>query len=795
MFKSNIRIAWRNLVKHRSFALINIMGLALSMTCGIIIFVLIRHHLSFDNFHADADRIYRVVTEQHRDNISYSSSVPSPFGKAFRNDYSFAEKTARVATFTNEQVNVTINGETKKFKESGGIAFTESEYFDIFHYPLINGNKNTALATPNTAIITEKIAHKYFGEANPINQTLTIANKVEAKITGVLKDLPDNTDQQTEIFVSYANLKDYNEWLAGDDAWGGMTAAMRCYTKLKPGVTPEQVEAVLPSYVKKFRAGNKNIHHYKLQPLTDIHFDARYGGVMEKRNLWILSFIGIFLLITACVNFVNLATAQALRRSKEVGIRKVIGGLRSQLFWQFIGETAMITIIAAALGLLLANIALPYLNNWLGTVMHINVLQSWQLSAFIIVLITVVTFFAGAYPGLILSGFRPIAAIKGKISQHQLGGFNTRRTLIVGQFTISFLLIIGMIIVAKQVQFSKETSMGFDKDAIVIVPTGDGNTGSLQSLKARLAKIPGVEKISLCYEPPSSKANWNTSVKFDNREEDEPFRTSVKSADDQFLSTFDIQLVAGRNLFPADSARELLINETMVKKLGLNSANEAIGRKLTISKSPPLPIVGVVKDFHDQSFHEDINAVCIWTSPDDFDNYAIKINGAHIPQTLASIEKTWTQTFASQVYEFEFLDDRIAAYYKNEDFMLQGISIFCLIAIFIGCLGLYGLVSFMVAQKTREIGIRKVLGSTPGQLMWIFGREFSRLILIAFVIASPVAWWLMTNWLKDFEYRTDITGWVFAIALGSIGVIAALTVGYHTVRAALSNPVKNLRSE
>jgi ABC-type antimicrobial peptide transport system permease subunit len=644
-------------------------------------------------------------------------------------------------------------------------------------------------------IITERIAHKYFGDSNPVNQTLTIGNKIEAKITGVLKDLPDNTDQQTEIFVAYTNLKDYNEWLSRDDSWGGMVASMRCYTKLKPGVDPAQVEAVLPGYVTKFRAGNKNVHHYKLQPLADIHFDARYSGVMEKRNLWILSFIGIFLIITACVNFINLATAQALRRSKEVGIRKVIGGLRAQLFWQFIGETAMITIIAAALGLMFANIALPYLNSWLGIVMHISILHSWQLSLFLIAMIIVVTFFAGAYPGLILSGFRPIAAIKGKLSQHQLGGFNTRRTLIVGQFTISFLLIIGMIVIAKQVQFSRQTSMGFDKDAIVVVPVGEGSESSAQSLKARLAKIPGVEKISLCYEPPSSLSNWNTSIKFDTRDDEEPFRTSVKSADDQFLSTFNIQLAAGRNLFPADSAREVLINETLVKKLGLNSAEEAIGKKIAVSRADPLPIVGVVKDFHDQSFHEDINAVCIWTSPGDFDNYAIKINGAHLSQTMASIEKTWSQTYNNQLYESEFLDDRIAAYYKNEDFMLQAISIFCMIAIFIGCLGLYGLVSFMVAQKTREIGIRKVLGSTPAQLMWIFGREFSRLILFAFIIAAPVAWWLMTNWLKDFEYRTTITAWVFAMALASIAVIAALTVGYHTIRAALSSPVKNLRSE
>jgi putative ABC transport system permease protein len=795
MFRSNFRIAWRNLVKHKSYAFINIMGLALSMACVIVIFVMVNYHLKFENFHFSSDRIYRVVTEQHRDNISYATSVPSPLGKAVRNDYTFSEKIGRIATFDNELITVNFKGEVKKFKEQQGVAFTEPEYFDIFNFPLLKGDKRSVLAQPNTAILTAQMAKKYFGDADPINQVFTVANKVDFRITGVLKDLPHNTDQKTEIFLSYSTLKDYNEWMARDDAWGGMTGAMQCFVLLKPHVSTGQVEAALSNYPKKFRPGNKNVHHYKLQPLSQIHFDSRYGGAMEKRNLWILSFIGLFLVITACVNFVNLATAQALKRSKEVGIRKVMGGMRAQLFWQFIGETAFITLIAAVLALLLAELVLPSLNNWFGTYMSAGIFQSWQLPLFLAFLVVGVTFLSGSYPGLILSGFKPMAAIKGKLSRHQLGGFNTRRTLIVTQFTISLVLIIGMIVIAKQVQYAKQSSMGFDKDAVVMVPVGEGPASSVQSLKARLAQVSGVEKISLCYEAPSSLSNWNTSIRFDNRAEEEPFRTNIKSADDQYLPAFDIQLVAGRNLFPADSARELLINETLVKKLNLGSPQEAIGKTISVSKGAALPIVGVVKDFNDQSFHEDINAVCIWTNPGDYDNYAIKIRTDHVPQTLAGLEKAWTQTYSDQVYEFGFLDDHIAAFYKTEDFMLRIIGIFCFIAIFIGCLGLYGMVSFMVAQKTKEVGIRKILGSSIGQLVWIFGREFTRLILLAFIIAAPIAWWLMNNWLQDFEYRISFGAWIFAGALGIISLIAALTVGYQTVRAALSNPVKNLRTE
>ena len=795
MFRSNLRIAWRNLVKHKSYAFINIMGLALSMACGLLIFLIVNYHLRFDDFHPNSSRIYRVVTEQHRDNISYAASVPSPFGKAFRNDYTFGEKTARVATFNNELITVNLNGEVKKFKEPEGVAFAEPEYFDIFNFPLLKGNKQSALLEPNTAILTARAARKYFGDADPMNKIITLANKVNFRVTGVLKDLPRNTDQQTQVFVSYNTLKEYNEWMASDDAWGGMTSAMRCYVLLKPNVTPAQVEAVLPNYVKKFRPNNKNVHHYKLQPLSEMHFDSRYGGVMEKRNLWILSFIGLFLIVTACVNFVNLATAQALRRSKEVGIRKVMGGMRKQLFWQFIGETALITSIAASVALLLARVVLPLLNGWLGTSIEIGITQSWQLPLFLALLVVAVTFLAGSYPGLVLSGFQPIAAIKGKLSRHQLGGFNTRRTLIVAQFAISLVLIIGMIVIAKQIQYAKQSSMGFDKDAIVVVPTGEGTSSSVQSLKARLAQLPGVQKISLCYEPPSSQANWNTTIRFENRAEDEPFRTNIKSADDQYVSAFSLEVLAGRNIYPSDSARELLVNETLVKKLGLSSAQEIIGRKISFSGLDPLPVVGVIKDFHDRSFHEDISPICIWSNPDTYDNYAVKISLNHVPQTLAALEKTWSQAYPDQLYEYQFLDERISGFYKTEDFMLRVISIFCFIAIFIGCLGLYGMVSFMVAQKTREIGIRKVLGGTMGQLAWIFWREFMRLIALAFVIAAPLAWWLMNNWLKDFEYQINFDVWIFAAALGAIVVIAALTVGYQTVRAALSNPVKNLRAE
>ena len=794
MIKNYFKIAVRNLRKNRVYGLINVMGLAMSMACCILIFTLVKYHLGFDNFHKDPDRIYRFVTEQHRDEISYAASVPPPFGKAFRDDYGFAERVARTVISRNALISIKQGEEVKKFKE--GAAFAEPELFDIFNFPLLQGGKKTALTEPNTAIITEHLAKKYFGNENPVNKTFRYDNRIDFKITGVLKDIPANTDLKQEIYLSWATLKSFNEWYASDDAWGGISTELQCFARLRPNITPAQIEKLLPAYVTKYRPKSKNVHHYKLQPLAEVHFDGRYGGVMEKKNLWILSFIGLFLVITACVNFINLATAQALKRAKEVGIRKVLGSLRGQLFWQFIAETALITIIAAFVSIGLSYLALPYVNEWFKTEMAIQFLSGSLLVIFIPILVLLVIFLAGSYPGLILSGFRPVAALKGKLSQQHIGGFNTRRTLIVTQFTISMILIIGMTVIFRQMQYAKKSDLGFNKDAVIMIPMGfDSASNAQKTLRNELAEIPGVQSVSQCYAAPSSDQAWNTSIRFDTRTEEELFRSSIKAADDQYVKTFDLQLVAGRNIFPSDTVREFLINETLTRKLGLKLPQDALGKKIYFNGNMSATIAGVVKDFHDGSFHSDINAVCITSLADNYSSYAVRINMNHIKAILPALEKKWGSIHPDKIYEYQFLDESIAEFYETEETMLKLISAFSFIAIFIGCLGLYGLVSFMAAQKTKEIGIRKVLGSSITELVWIFGKEFSRLILIAFVIAAPIAWWLMNYWLQDFKYRTHIGVWVFLMAIGITLLVATITVVYQSIKAATANPVRSLRTE
>ncbi|MEO8403864.1 MAG: ABC transporter permease [Chitinophagaceae bacterium] len=794
MIKNYFKIAFRNLKRNKVYMTINVMGLALGVTCAILIFTIIKYHLSVDHFHANSDRIYRIVTEQHRDNISYTSGVPGPLGKALRDDYNYTEKISRIATFEDALITIKDNTGDKKFKEGPGIAFTEPEYFDIFNFPLLQGDKKTALTEPNTAIITEKVAKKYFGTTDAMNRVFKLDNKIDFKVSGILKDIPENTDQHCQVYASYSTLKQYNEWLAGDNSWGGIESAMNCYVLLRPNVNPAQVESVLPAYVKKFRPKSKNVHVYKLQPLSDVHFDARYDGVMQKKTLWILSLIGFFLVITACVNFINLATAQALNRSKEVGVRKVLGSKRSQLFWQFIAETTVITVLAVLIAIALSYIALPYVNSWFELNLHIDLLTDWRLMVFIPLLAIVVIFFAGSYPGLILSGFQPIAALKNKLTQRSAGGFNTRRSLIIVQFAISQVLIITVIVIAKQMNYSKNSDLGFTKDAIVMVPVASSPEKS-KTLKTQLQKISGVQDVSMCFSPPSSSNNWNTAPIYDNHLEEESFRISVKSGDEDFVKTFGLHLIAGRNLYPSDSVSEFVVNETFVKKVNLKSPNDVLGKSLKIDGNLKGTIVGVVKDFHDQSFYADINALCITTHVGLYNSYAVKINLANTKPTLAAIEKTWVSMNPESLYDYEFVDKHIAAFYSSEDEMLKLIQLFSFIAIFIGCLGLYGLVSFMATQKTKEIGIRKVLGGSILNILWMFGKEFSRLILISFIIAAPVGFWLMNSWLQDFKFRIPINIWVFVSAVLVTVIVAALTVGYRSIRAAIANPIKSLRTE
>jgi ABC-type antimicrobial peptide transport system permease subunit len=792
MYKNYLKTGWRSIISKRHYTVINVSGLALGIACALLIFSLVSYHLTFDNFHAHSDRIYRFVTEEHRDQVSYGPNVPPAFGKTFRADYTFGEKVSRLCTLTDQLIAVEEHGEVDKYQEE--VAFADPEFFETFNFPFVAGKRDNMLSEPNTAIITERIAKKYFGGESPLGKTFRFDNRIDFTITGILKDIPDNTDLRSEIYFSYSTIKQYNEWFASDDAWGGITTEIQTFVRLQPGVSPAEVELVLSAYVKKYRAKSKNVHHYKLQPLNDMHFNRNYGGVMDKTILVILSMVGFLLVFTACLNFINLATAQAITRAKEVGIRKVLGSARAQLFWQFTTETALIVLLASLLAFSVSYFVLPYANEFFNTQMSLNLFGDLKFLLFSLALIVTVTFLAGAYPGIILSGFKPVQALKGRFQGKPGGRFNIRRGLIITQFTISQVLLIGLIVMLYQMNHFKSVDMGFKHDAIVMIPIGSDAT-KMTTLKTQFSAIPQVENVSLCFAPPASDYEWGTSFRYDNRSETEAFLIHCRTADENYLSTFDIPLIAGRNLTPSDTIREFLVNERTIAKLGLSSPDEILGKSISVNGNWSGPVVGVVKDFHDKSLRSDINPIFITTRTGTFNFFAIKINMADVTAVLPAIERTWSDMYPDLIYQYDFLDDQIATFYQTEVTMITLVQIFSCIALFIGCMGLYGLVSFLAVQKTKEIGIRKVLGGGISQILWIFGKELSVLVLIAFAIAAPIGWMLMSNYLSNYEYGVELGAWIFLLELAIILAIALLTTGYRSMMAATANPVKSLRSE
>ncbi|AXT61655.1 hypothetical protein D1816_15270 [Aquimarina sp. AD10] len=794
MFKNHLKIAWRNLRKRKVFAFINILGLALGFGCTILIFLYVSHHLQFDTFHNNADRIYRVVTEEHRDDIEYDAAVPPGFAKAFELDYDYAEKVASFYIRKNWQVNGSDGNEEKRFKED--IAFAEPEFFDILNFPLLEKLGDQTLAEPNTAYITERFAKKMFGDQNALGQTFVLDNNQTISVIGVLKNLPERTLIEASIFPSFITLKSYDDFVSSG-SWGGINSSLMCFTLLRPNQNIAQIENRLVELVTKHRSKSKNVHRYKLQALNDIHFNNKYGGI-NVNLLWIFSLIGFFLIVVGCINFINISTAQAFTRSKEIGIRKVLGGFRQHLFWQFISETFIISLFAMVVGLVIAAATLPSFNTLFGLDLSIQSLLEFKIIGFIIILLVIVALFAGSYPGILLARILPTLALKGKLTEKDTGGKLTRKILVTAQFTISIVLIVATVIIGKQIKYAVNADLGFEKDAIIMIEIPeDIKYVKLKGLKERITKLSGVEKMTACLSSPgASYNNWGTGIKYNNRAEAEEFSISAKLADADYIKTFGLEIIAGRNFFPTDSVTELVVNERLAQKLGLESPDELIGKRIEVNGGDTKgTIVGVVADFHDRNFQRSISPIFIAPYVSGYSNFAIKIQGKNAKSTLAEVEKLWQEVFPKYIYEFTFMDERVAEQYADEQRFLSMSKLFSALAIFISCLGLYGLISFFVAQRKKEIGIRKVLGSKVSDILILFTQDFFKLIFVAGIIASPLAWYFMDNWLQNYQYRIAIDWWIFALAIGSIVLITFVTISYQALKAATANPIKSLRTE
>ena len=815
MFKNYFKTAFRSLIRNRNYTIINIAGLAVGIAVCMMIFIIIQFHTSYDDFHKNKDRIYRVLTEYHHADaatVSYGKDIPFPMPTGLKTAFPQIEQVAPIFASHDDKLLITDdNGTTvKQFKEDKGVFFTEPSFFKLFDFPLLAGSYES-LKEPNNVLLTKEIAEKYFGDwKTAMGKTIKLElggyifehGTDILKVSGILASIPANTDFQLKLVVAYGTGSTGSIMATNTDWEDRTNSGFGCYIMLPPNTSFENFNQQLSAYSRKVESPDDKDSHI-IQPLSAVHYDTQTGNYSNKaishELLNVLWLIAAFILLIACVNFINLSTAQAVNRAKEVGVRKVLGSNKSQLQIQFIIETFLIVTIAVMLAAVITILALPYLNQLLELSLSFNILSNPAIILFLLTVTIVVTALAGFYPSIVLSCFNPVNALKSKLTANTAKGISLRRGLVVFQFIIAQALIIGTLIIVQQMNYFMDQPLGFDKDAIINVPFRVDSAwfSKADYLKQQLLSVNGVQAVSFSSNTPVEDANdmWST-FKFDHATKEEDFKAITKFADDKYVPAYKLQLVAGRNLQPSKMTREFLVNESLVKSLGLKKPEDILNKEISIwGDKIKCPVVGVLKDFNDRSFRNDLAPLLITTNGTMYNQAGIKLETKNISSTLQSVKTIWEQTYPDFVYEYRFLDDKITSFYKQENQLSQLYKIFAAIAIFLSCLGLYGLASFMAVQRIKEVGIRKVLGATAGNIVYLFSKEFIILITIAFAIATPIAWYYMHQWLQDYAYRINISWWLFA-AGGVVSIIIALiTVSFQAIRAAIANPVKSLRTE
>ena len=804
MFRNYFKTAIRNLSRNKNYALINVLGLAVGTAASLLIFLVIQFETSFDNFHKKKDSIYRVATEFHnQDGIDYTAGVSFPVAPQLRIDFPQLEEVACIFRMGDGQITIQkdATNQQKKLHEDN-IFYAEPEFFKMFDFGWLAGNAKTSLTETNSVVLTQEVAEKYFGDwRSAIGKTIKHDNKYTYKVTGIIKNVPANTDFPLSVVVSYSTLKKTNIERNLND-WVSTFGQAYTFVALPAELSLGKFNARLKSFAKKHKPAENAKDVFIAQPLSEMHYDDRFGNysnhTFSHELVKALVLIGIFLITIACVNFINLATAQAVNRSKEVGVRKVLGSNRSQLAFQFLGETALITVTAVVIAVVIAEAALPFLNKLLETMMTMNFIANPILILFVVIVTIFVTLLSGLYPAIILSGFNPVTALKSKVTFKMVGGISLRRALVVLQFAIAQMLIIGMLIVVSQMDYFKNASLGFDKASIVnvAIPGDSISHTKIDYLRNNLLKDPDIKNVSFSYASPSSDGNWQSDFKFDHATKNTDFSANLKWADADYFKTYNMQFVAGRPYYQSDTIREFVVNETLLRKLGIRNPKDAIGKEMSFWDGPfKAPIVGVVRDFNSFSLKQPMAPVVLSTWKDVYQTINIKMKAGAEKSTLAFVEKLWSQVYPDYVYQYQFLDETIANFYKQENQLSMLYKIFAGIAIFISCLGLYGLVSFMAVQRTKEMGIRKVLGATARNIVYLLSKEFTLLIIIAFAISAPVAYYLMYKWLQNYTYRIQLSASIFLLAIISSIIIAWITVGHRAIKVAIANPVKSLRTE
>ncbi len=807
MLKNYLKVALRNFIKRKSYSLITVTGLALGLTACILISLYLKQELSYDCFHENADRIYRLAVETERpESVELTANTPFPVAEAFKQDYPGVESVARLYSWSS----VLVQHKDLRFVEEGWY-FMDPEFFTLFSFPFLEGDPARALDSPESLVISASMADKYFGDSDPIGQTLRMEGKHEFQVTGVVADIPVNSHIHFSFAASFNYVTDelvgysMNEWGAFSD--------LCTYVLLPSGMRPADLSRRIEGFMMRHGDYPPGLdRRVFLQPLTSIHLKSHLDGELEPNthisNLIILGTIGLFLLLIACINYVNLATASSARRAREVGLRKVLGAEKARLIRQFLTESILIAMLALLLSLFLVELTLPTFSALVGTPIDMIYAKDIGFLIGIALLTLVVGMLSGLYPALFLSGYQPVKVLKGtpyggRGSVHQ--GW-LRKGLVVAQFALSILLIVGTLLVNQQLRYLRDARMGFDKEHMVMLPIfqaqqffDESVNEDYETVKYAIQTNPAVSTATACFKAPLAQYAINVSVYPDGAQGENRYVFNLNFVDFDFVDTFGLELIAGRNFskeFATDYHEAFILNEAAVRRMGYPSVEEAIGKKFTIGIGEMEgTVIGVSRDYHIASLRENIEPLILLHWPSLFSQVAVKVNGQNIPAALAHLEDTWNTFRPDSPFRYSFLDENIGLIYAQEAQTSAIVRTFSLIAVFIACLGLFGLASFTAEKRTKEIGVRKVLGASVSRITYMLSTEFTKWVLLANVVAWPLAYWAMHSWLSGFAFRTRIGILPFLLAAAASLVIALLTVSLQAVRAAAADPIKSLRHE
>ena len=816
MLQNYFKIAFRNLLRHKVFSLINLFGLTIGLACCLLIALFILDELSYDRYHEKADRIYRVTRsflEQDGSVQLHLGQVAPPFGPLIKNDFKEVEEVVRLLQST-----LNIRYEDKVFTEEQ-VFMAEENLFKVFTIPVLKGNPDKALVDPFTVMLSDEMSEKYFGKGDPMDKMLQVDGLFAAKVSGVFKKFPSNSHWHPDFLVSFSTLRDSTIYGAEQlrTNWGNNSFST--FLLLPENYDAKRLEAQFPAFVDRhIRFPDQPTDAPKpsswtklyLDKMTDIHLHSHLDSEIEPngdiKRVYIFSAIALLILLIAAINYMNLATARSATRAKEIGIRKVAGAQQGELMRQFLSESLLMTFLAMILALGVTWLALPLLEGLTGKDLTIQAILNWRFAALAAGVTALVGLLAGIYPAVFMSSFQPITVLKSvfPLGGRSSGNVSLRKVLVVAQFSISIILISCTGIVFQQLQYMQNKSLGFDKEHLITLPYYDTVAERWEALRNEWMNNPNLKNVGRSLLVPSDRLL--NSMGTANTEVGDSLKASSETlymvfADHDFFPTYGIPFAGGRNFsrdFPTDDSTAFIINETAMRMIGWQNPEEGVGKPFEYGGRKGR-LVGIIKDFNFESLHSNVSPIVFFMPPPQgrfsFSNISIKIDGNNIQNALNHIEKIWHQFIPDFPYQYTFVDESFGQLYEAEQRQGRLFTIFSGIAIFVACLGLFGLAAFATSQRVKEIGIRKVLGASVGSIVTLISKDFLWLVLIAAVLAVPVAWYAMSNWLEDFAYRINLPWWMFALA-GFVALLVALaTVSMQAVRAAVANPVESLRSE